>query len=121
MRLDIAMSVNVGESVFNCFNDYLTVSEKKIFYTDKGKINNIIFVTEDSKGLVHKYDHEDLYVDDMEDESDTEKAWVGWASQNKDFLETFDHIATIRNIYIEGFVEGFKNKLKYSYLEQMQK
>jgi hypothetical protein len=121
MRIDIANSVNVGDTIYNCFKNPLKVAEKKVTYSDNGRIDDIVFTTVDNHEESHIYDYVDLYLKDMEDENDIEKAWVEWASKNQDFLYDFDHITTIKEIYSQAFADGFEHKRRYSYEEQMQK
>lgn len=117
MRNDVASSVNIGDLVYNCFMEPLIVVNKMV-YTE---YNNPQFSVKDRHGDISHYSCENLYLSDLEDEDDAEKAWVNWAKNNKDFCETFDHIETIREIYRTGFADGFEYRRNVTHKEQMQK
>lgn len=122
MRLDTAITVNIGEVIYNCFMEPLTVVDKIIFTADtRSSYNYIKFVVRDIHNTTHSYACEDLYLADLEDEDDAEKAWVNWAKDNKDFLITFDHIETTKEVFKTGFGNGIEYRQKYSYEEMMQK
>lgn len=122
MRKHITDNVNIGDTVYNCFMEPLTVHEKIIFSADTHpRYDCIKFVVKDTSNNTHNYACEDLYVADLEDEDDAEKAWIKWAKDNKDFLITFDHIETTKEIFKTGFGYGFEHRLKFSYEEMMQK
>lgn len=117
MRSDIAAGVSPGDTVYNCFMEPLIVIEKLVLIQDR----TINFRVRDCRNNIHTYACEDLYLANLEDEDDAEKAWVNWAKDNKDFLITFDHIETTKEIFKVGFGQGFEHRRKYSYEEMMQK
>lgn len=117
MRSDLAYHTESGEIVYNCFMEPLTVLEKIISASN----NNINFVVRDCNNNTHSYNYEDLYLRNLEGEDDAEKCWIDWAKDNKDFLITFDHIETTKEVFKVGFGRGFEHRLKYSYEEMMQK
>jgi hypothetical protein len=117
MRPDIATGVKPGDTVYNCFMEPLVVVEKTVVIQDR----TTNFKVRDYRNHAHNYACEDLYLADLEDEDDAEKAWINWAKDNKDFLITFDHIETTKEIFKAGFGNGFDYKNKYSYMEMMQK
>lgn len=126
MRLDLAKDVQVNNLLYNCFREPLVVKEKNIFYTNDPNhrhIQSIKFRVLDSQSHTHLYDSEDLYLAEpnMDDEDDIEKAWINWATENKDFIETFDHVVTVKEIYKTGFAHGFEHKRKVLFEEMMQK
>ena len=111
MRPDIALGVDIGDNVYNCFMDKFIVVQK----TDHEMIIKDIY--EDT----HRYDISDLYLEDLYDEDDIEKAWVDWAKNNKDFVLTFGHISSLKEIYRTAFAHGFEYQKRYRYEEMMQK
>lgn len=122
MRLDIAASVNIGDTVYNCFMEPLVVQDKSVFTEHTHpRLNYIKFIVKDADNNMHSYACEDLYLADLGDEDDAEKAWIYWAKNNKDFLITFDHIETTKEVFKMGFGSGFDHKIKYSHKEMMQK
>jgi hypothetical protein len=118
---NIALSIHVGDPVYNCFMDKLTVKALSYEFNNNGKVSSIIFNTVDNNNKNGTYSFENLYDKDITWESDEEKAWISWASQNKDFVLEFDHIDTIKNIYKIGFANGFDYRRKINYEELMQK
>lgn len=122
MRPDIAFGVKVGDTVYNCFMEPLIVHEKIVCAADTHPRHDYIkFVVKDVNNNIHNYACEDLYPADLEDEDDAEKAWVNWAKDNKDFLITFDHIETTKEVFKVGFGQGFDHKKHYTHEEMMQK
>lgn len=122
MRLDLAGGVNIGDVIYNCFMEPLTVVDKTIWFSDNHHdIHWIKFIVRDNHNNTHGYSSNDLYLKDLEDESDEEKSWVNWAKDNKEFFELFDHIDTIKEIYKIGFANGFEYKKILNYQELMQK
>lgn len=121
MRTDIGAHLNIGDTVYNCFWEKLMIVEKTSYSLDSGSATNLRFVVRDSQNNTHTYDCEDLYLYDLEDEDDAEKSWIGWAKENKDFFDLFDHITTLKEIYKTGFANGFEYKRKISFEEMMQK
>lgn len=117
MRFDIAQAVNIGDTLYNCFMEPLVVQNKTVFAIDR----HIKFIMIDHCNNIHGYSFNDLYLPDLEDEDDAEKAWVNWAKDNKDFLLTFDHIETTKEIFKIGFGRGFDYRRQCSYKEMMQK
>jgi len=122
MRIDLACGLNVGDTVYNCFMESLIVKDKISYSLDTypGYTDTKFFLV-DSNNQNHEYSYKDLYLPDLEGECDEEKSWVNWAKDNKDFLLTFDHIETIKEIYKIGFGNGFDHKRKMTYDEIMQK
>lgn len=122
MRPDIAAGVKPGDTVYNCFMEPLKVDQKIVCTQDTyPSSNSIQFIVEDNSNNTHNYYCQDLYLADLDDEDDAEKAWVNWAKDNKDFLITFDHIETTKEVFKMGFSQGFEHKRRYSYEEMMQK
>lgn len=116
MRIDLANNVKVGDIVYNCFMDELVVTS----IYGKGS-SKIVFSTIDTRLHRSNYNFSDLYLKDLEDETDDEKAWVNWAKDNRDFFDDFDHIETMKEVYKTAFCHGFEHNRKYSYEEIMQK
>lgn len=121
MRKDLAIDINIGDKVYNCFMESLTVLEKTVFNNDNGSISCIKFIVKDQANNTHVYECEDLYLSDLDDEDDSEKSWVDWAKDNKDFFELFDHISTMKEIYKIGFANGFEYKRQLKFMEAVQK
>lgn len=102
MKNHIANSVKIGDVVYNCFMEPLVVLDKSI--------NNLRFIVSDDKNKTHEYSSKDLYVNNLYGEDEDEKSWVLWAKDNKDFLYTFDHIETMKEVYKTGFTNGYDKK-----------
>jgi len=119
MRLDLADHLKVGDKVYNCFMEPLTIIS--INKTAAHNTYKIIFTTTNTSSHKAEYDYKDLYLEDLYGESDDEKAWVNWAKENKDFVDTFDHIETMKEIYKTAFCHGFEYKKHISFEEMMQK
>jgi hypothetical protein len=115
MIKSLADSIKAGDIVYNVFMQKLVVGS--ISQEDGG----LVFTLVDTGLNTHYYSYEDIYFDDLYGESDEEKSWINWAKNNKDFVETFDHLSTIKWIYQQGFSEGFVYRQKISYSEMMQK
>jgi hypothetical protein len=118
MRLDIAESINAGDIVYDCFRQPFKVISKVKFQSISGKLNSIAFIVEEPAGT--RYNYTDLYLENMEDESDEETSWVYWASSNKDILVGTD-LDLIRQAYIAAFANGYEYKRNIRYQEMMQK
>lgn len=122
MRSDIAMGVKIGDTVYNCFMEEFTIQEKTVFTADTHPSYHYIkFVVKDKNNNIYDYACSELYLHDLLDEDDAEKAWVGWAKDNKNFFSTFDHIATNKELFKIGFGRGFQYQRQISYEEMMQK
>jgi hypothetical protein len=117
MHHNLASSVKVGDTIYNCFMDKLIVQSIYKEMSDDGSLYKIVFETTNN----HHYDSTEVYFEDLYGESDDEKSWIEWAKNNKDFIETFDHIETMREIYKIGFCHGFEYKHQISFEEMMQK
>ena len=117
MRIDLANNIKLGDIVYNCFMDELVIATIDKHVDSK----QIFFGTIDTRLHRANYDSNDVYLKNLEDETDDEKAWVGWAKNNRDFFETFDHIETMKEIYKTGFCQGFEYKRKISTEEMLQK
>ena len=115
MRIDLAENIKVGDTVYNCFMNALVVTS--IYRKD----NVIIFSTVDTRLNRGNYDSADVYLPNLEEESDDEKSWVNWAKDNRDFFDAFDHIETMKEIYKTAFCNGFEYKRKITFEENMQK
>lgn len=115
MLKSLAETVKVGDIVYNVFMQKLVVAS--ISHGD----TNIVFTVVDTGLNAHSYSYEDMYFEDLYGESDEEKSWISWAKNNKEFVETFDHLSTIKWIYQQGFAEGFVYRQKISHEEMMQK
>jgi hypothetical protein len=115
MRNDLAQNIKLGDTVYNCFMDTLIVTS---IYNNA---NVIIFSTIDTRLNRESYDSNDVYLADLDGESDDEKSWINWAKENRDFFNIFDHIETMKEIYKIGFCNGFEYKKQTSFEEQMQK
>jgi hypothetical protein len=116
MRIDLADNIKLGDVVYNCFMDELVVTS----IYGKGS-SKIIFSTIDTRLHRSNYNFSDLYLTDLEGESDDEKSWVNWAKDNRDFFNEFDHIETMKDLYKIGFCRGFENRQKITFEEAMQK
>lgn len=115
MIKDLAYGVKVGDIVYNTFMEKLVVGS--ISQSE----NNVVFTVIDTGLNAHSYSYEDIYLEDLYGESDEEKSWINWAKNNKEFVDNFDHLSTIKWIYEQGFAEGFVHRQKISHEEMMQK
>lgn len=117
MRIDLAKNVKVGDVVYNCFMDELVITliNKDVNSTE------IFFGTVDTRLHRASYSSNDIYLKNLEEESDDEKAWVNWAKDNRDFFDEFDHIETMKEVYKTAFCHGFEHKRKITFEEMMQK
>ncbi|NBU33546.1 hypothetical protein EBS40_02865 [bacterium] len=121
MRIDLALNVHIGDKIYNCFMDELKVCGKRKDFADTGGFHRIVFETIDSRFNKVSYDSNDVYLSDLESETDDEKSWIEWAKNNRDFFDNFDHIETIKEIYKIAFCNGFEFKRKLSLEEMLQK
>lgn len=124
MRQDLAININIGDTLYNCFMEPLTVINKKVWFSNPdhySSIGWIKFIVRDSHNNTHEYSSNDLYLKNLDDESDEEKSWINWAKDNKEFFESFDHIETMKEIYKIGFSQGFEYKKILSHQEILQK
>lgn len=121
MRIDQAQNLKIGDKVLNTFMSHLTVNSIKMVHLDNEELLHILVTTSDEANSRDTYHHEDIYLPDLDGVSDEEKSWLNWAKDNSDFIEEFDHLPSIRNIYMSGFANGFEHKLRYSHEELMQK
>jgi hypothetical protein len=117
MRIDLADNIKLGDIVYNCFMDELVITTINKQIDSK----QIFFGTIDTRLHRAIYDSSDVYLKNLEDETDDEKAWVNWAKDNRDFFDEFDHIETMREIYKIAFCDGFEYKKRISFEEYMQK
>jgi len=117
MRLDLANEIQIGDTVYNCFMSKLIVDSIHKDNAGVGNFHRIVFRT--AEGV--EYDSQDVYLQDLYGESDDEKSWVSWAKENQDFFETFDHIATMKEVYKVAFCNGFEYKRQITFEEMMQK
>lgn len=121
MRPDQAKSLVAGDKVIDTFMTHLIVKSVKIVHNHKEELLHILVTTEDQNNKQDTYHHEDIYLPDLDEVSDEEKSWLSWAKDNQDFLEEFDHLPSVRLIYMRGFAKGFEYKKQLSYEEMMQK
>lgn len=115
MRIDLANNVMVGDTLYNCFMDNLVVTS---IYKNKDKI---IFSTIDTRLCRTAYSYQDLYLSDLHGESDEEKSWVHWATNNRNIVDTFYDIEDYKKMYKIGFADGFQHKRQTSIEEMFQK
>ena len=124
MRLDLAMGLKIGDTVYNAFMDKLVITSRLDRINDEGtKVCDIVFGTVDTRLHSESYIFDDLYFEDLEGESDEEKSFVNWAKDNRDFFGSDEYMNCniIKQAYKQGFAMGFNAKLTYSHEEQMQK
>jgi len=121
MRLDLANHINVGDRVLNCFMDELVVLSIHKDVSDNNIFHSIVFATIDSRFNKDSYDSHNVYLSELDGETDDEKSWVEWAKNNRDFFDNFNHIETLKEIYKIGFCNGFEFKHKISSEEMLQK
>ena len=118
MRLDIALGIEAGDTVYNCFREPMKVVGKTKFYNPSGRLDRIEFFVVGS--ITSEYNYTDIYLANLEDESDEETSWVHWASFNKDILINHD-LGMLRQVYIAAFANGCEYKRNIHYQEMMQK
>jgi hypothetical protein len=117
MRIDLADNIKLGDIVYNCFMDELVITTINKHIDSK----KIFFGTIDTRLRRASYDSNNVYLKNLEDEADDEKAWVNWAKDNRDFFDEFDHIETMKEVYKIAFYNGFEYKRQTIFQEQMQK
>ena len=115
MIKDLAYGVKVRDVIYDTFMQKFVVSN--INQSE----NTVIFTVIDTGLNTHYYSYEDMYFEDLHGESDEEKSWINWVKDNKEFVNNFDHLSTIKWIYKQGFAEGFVYNQKVSCKEMMQK
>jgi hypothetical protein len=118
MRLDQAISLKVGDVVYNVFMDELVITS--IF---KQSPEMTIFSTIDTRLNRETYQYCDLYLKNLEEESDEEKSFVDWAIKNRNIVNQEDYsvFGSVKRAYMAGFSQGFKYKRHISAQEQLQK
>lgn len=121
MRIDLASNIKIGDIVYNCFMEHLVITSVYHDLSNKSGFHRIVFGTVDTRLNKTSYDSNDVYLEDLEGESDEEKSWVSWAKDNRDFFIEFDHIETMKEIYKIGFGNGFEYRKKIKFEEAMQK
>ena len=121
MRLDLAINVKKGDTLYNCFMQPVVVYAARTNISDDGSVTDINFTVINTRLESIFYNYKDLYFVDLHDEDDAEQSWVNWAKNNQDFFDTFDHIETIKEIYRIGFYDGFEHRKYANYLAEMQK
>ena len=117
MRIDLADMIKPGDKIYNCFMEPLIVTS---IYKDVMK-QKIIFSTLDTRLNRAGYSYTDAYLEDLEGESDDEKSWINWATNNNDILSGVDDIETCKEFYKIGFCQGFEFKRKITAQEALQK
>ena len=117
MRLDLANEVKVGDTIYNCFMDPIVVTSIYVDVSNK----NIVFSTIDTRLNRANYNPDNVYLSDLDGETDDEKSWISWAKDNRDFFDEFDHIETMKELYKIAFCRGFEHKRQTAFEEQMQK
>lgn len=111
MRPDQANLLNKGETIINCF------SEPLVFLKTEGA--TVIVV---NTGLeTEVYPCGNLYLKDMDEESDEEISWINWATQNANYIKTKLDLDIVKFAYKQGFANGFSYKLRLTAEEQLQK
>lgn len=121
MRIDQAKTLVSGDKVVNTFMMPLTVKSIKIAHNHREELLHVLVITTDELGKQETYHHEDVYLPDLDGVSDEEKSWLSWAKDNEDFLEEFDHLPSVRIIYMHGFADGYSHKKRVSAEEYLQK
>lgn len=115
MRLDLAMGLKVGDKIVNVFMDELVISKIDHSYDPKPPV----FIAVDTRLEKHYLWFDDIYYPDLSDICDEEKSFVLWAKDNKQLIGENSRLS--KEIYMQGYVNGFNSRLKYSHEEQMQK
>lgn len=121
MRPDQAQTLVAGDTVVDSFMTHLIVKSAKSVHNHSEELLHILVTTTDDHGKQYTYHHEDVYLPDLDGVSDEEKSWLNWAKDNEDFLEEFDHLPSVRLIYMNGFSEGFQYKRQITAAESLQK
>ena len=121
MRSDQAQTLVTGDKVIDSFMTHLTVKSVKSVHNHNEELLHILVITSDENGKQDTYHHEDIYLPDLDGVCDEEKSWLNWAKENQDFIEEFDHLPSIRLIYMRGFSDGFQYKRERTAEEYLQK
>lgn len=120
VSLRLALDITTNDIVYDICGRKLKVSDYSVEYIT-GEPINVTFYCYDSDGNKEKYSYEDLYLN-FDDIDDAENCFIEFVRRNPD-LVFFNHdkINFAREIFMQGFSDGFQNKLKYSADEQLQK
>jgi hypothetical protein len=115
MRLDLAMGLKVGDRILNVFMDDLVISSIDHSYDPKPPV----FIALDTRLQKHYLWFDEIYYPDLSDICDEEKSFILWARDNRLFIGENSRLS--KEIYMQGYANGFNSRLKYSHEEQMQK
>ena len=115
MRLDLAMGLKVGDKIVNVFMDELVISKIDHSYDPKPPV----FIALDTMLQKHYLWFDDIYYPDLSDICDEEKSFVLWAKDHKQLVGENSRLS--KEIYMQGYANGFNSRVKYSHEEQMQK
>lgn len=115
MRLDLAMGLKVGDKIVNVFMDELVISKIDHTYDPKPPV----YIALDTMLQKHYLWFDDMYYPDLSDICDEEKSFVLWAKDNRQLIGENSRLS--KEIYMQGYANGFSSRLKYSHEEQMQK
>lgn len=121
MRIDLANDIKIGDIVYNCFMDEIVVTSISKDFTINEKPKRVFFGTIDTRLYKASYDSNDVYHKDLSDESDEEKSWITWATNNREIVESLDDLELGKKMYKIGFANGFKYKHEISIEEMLQK
>lgn len=116
MRLDLAIGLKPGDKVVNVFMDELVISS--IDYSISPS-KPPVFTALDTRLQKHYLWFDEIYHPDLEDICDEEKSFVLWAKDNKQLIGENSRLS--KEIYMQGYANGFNSRVKYSHEEQMQK
>lgn len=119
MRLDQALILKKGDKLIDCFSDPLVVIS-----IESLKSQEVITVIDTAMNK-RDYHYTNLYESDLYEESDDEIHWVYWATKNRQLIIhylskgfDYDHM---KQIYQQGFLDGFSFQRKIRAEEQLQK
>ena len=121
MRPDQAQTLEAGDKVVDSFLTHLIVKSVKSVHNHNEELLHILVITSDKHGKQDTYHHEDVYLPNLDGVCDEEKSWLNWAKENQDFIEEFDHLPSVRLIYMKGFADGFQHKREMTAQEYLQK
>jgi hypothetical protein len=112
MRLDLAMALKPGDKVINVFMDELVITS--VDHSISPSITAL-----DTRLQKHYLSPDEIYHPDLEDICDEEKSFILWAKDNKQLIGENSRLS--KEIYMQGYANGFNSRVKYSHEEQMQK
>jgi hypothetical protein len=109
MTIEEASNLNVGDVIFNIFQEELVVNS--IHLDSTNKVSNVICV---NTGLFLESYHPSVLYRNFDDLTIAEYSFLLWVSKNKTVMLDTDNVELVKKAYIEGYSQGFSDKPKCS-------